>query len=82
VVGVLPQSQTRITRVSVIYDPVLVASKGRPIIFRQSQKSIGTVGFGLRCEVAEELRTIVYDTVAIAIEEKPRFVLSCAGPGK
>jgi hypothetical protein len=59
VIHVLPQPQAGENSISAADYAVAVAALRWPIIFGQCQKSIGSGGRGLRCEVAEQFCPII-----------------------
>jgi hypothetical protein len=70
VVLVLPQPQVAEDRVSVGNQAIVIATFGRLIVFDQSVEAVSTVSkrwVGLRREVAEQLRSIGYRSVAVTI---------------
>lgn len=48
----------------------------------QCDEAVFDVGFGLRSEVAEKLRAVIYEVVAVAVEGEPGVIRAEVGPGE
>jgi hypothetical protein len=74
-VGVQPHRELGPDRIRARDDAVIVAAQQRPIVLRQGDEPVGSgAALQQRRADAEELRAVVDQTVAIAVERQERFV--------
>lgn len=73
-ISILPESQAGKDGVSTVYQTVTIPTSRQFVILRQSTKAIGCPPSRLRRVVAKQFCAVIYRTVAVSIQRKPRIV--------